>query len=134
MREVAASQDGERLIKLIVWQVPKSLNGLLRMYKYPWKYAKYRDDWGWVLKAAASPNERSALGQMAKSGKRMKVNISMQHTRLYDRDNLYGSVKPVVDSLVELGWLVGDSDKRVDLAVTQVKGQPDKTIILMELL
>lgn len=122
------------MIRLVIFQVPRSLNGLLRMYKYPWKYAKYRDDWAMLLKCAASPNERSALGQMAKAGKRVKVSIALQHTRLYDRDNLWGCVKPLVDSLVNLGWLAGDSDKDIDLAVTQVKGQPDKSIILMELL
>ena len=43
----------------------------------------------------------------------------LRHTK-QDQDNLGGSVKHVLDSLVTLGHLVDDGPKWIDLTVTEI--------------
>jgi len=122
------------LIELIVWDTPPSGNSLRRKYRNPHVYARLRDSWGWSLAAAASPNERSFLKGIPATGKRVRVIISVQHRQLLDPDNLYAAVKPILDSLVGLGWLRDDSEEHIELQAVQIKGEVAKTVIRMELI
>jgi hypothetical protein len=58
----------------------------------------------------------------------------VQHRQLFDRDNLFASVKPVLDSMVGLRWLKDDSEKEIQLEVVQSKGEPFKTTIRLEVI
>jgi len=56
--------------------------------------------------------------------RRVVVEIVLFCTRRYDRDNAYGSVKPILDALRHLGWVQNDSELWVDLDVsTQLVGR-----------
>ena len=118
----------------MIWLVPRSANLLRRKYRNPHAYARMRDEWSWNLMAAATLNERHALKQFPKTMKRTKIDIHVQHSRLFDRDNLWASVKPILDSMKNLHWITDDSDEEIELQVTQGKAQPDKTVIKLELL
>lgn len=126
------------MIELLIFQAPPSGNVLRRVYRSPYRYRQLRDEWGYMLKAAASPHERNLLRNLAlgcrKTEQRTKVSICVQHKRLYDRDNLWSGIKPIPDALVSLGWLVGDSEEEIDLSVTQEQGQVEKTIIRLEVI
>jgi hypothetical protein len=122
------------VIELCIFRSTNSANELRRKYRSPFTYAKLRDEWGWELFAAATLKQRTALKAMATSGKRIWIEITVQHTRLFDRDNLWSSVKPLLDSMVQLRWLAGDSEKHIDLLVVQSAGKPDKTRIRLEVM
>ena len=66
---------------------------------------------------------------------RMGVHIERRAPRELDLDNLYGGVKPILDAMVELGLLVDDRPRWLDLTVTQRKpdkGEPPHTIIVID--
>lgn len=50
--------------------------------------------------------------------RRVVVAIVLFCTRRYDRDNAYGSVKPILDALRHLGWIENDSERWIDLDVS----------------
>jgi hypothetical protein len=122
------------LIELVLFRSPNSANELRRKYRHPLVYAKLRDSWSWELFAAASLGERNMLKKMALSGQRVWIEIKVDHARLFDRDNLWAAAKPILDALVGLHFLAGDSDKHIDLLVVQEKGSVPKTRIRMEIL
>lgn len=58
------------------------------------------------------------------------------HKKLFDRDNLVGGVKPVLDAIKlapgRLGFIVDDSEEWIVLDVTQEKNLMALTTILIE--
>jgi len=52
-----------------------------------------------------------------------KIEIVYHQTHISDTDNMYGSVKPVVDGLVKAGVIIDDKPKYLDLTVTQRKAK-----------
>jgi hypothetical protein len=130
----AKTRELTRVIELCIFNVPPSANVLRRKYRNPHVYAKLRDSWGWILFATATLRERKELRDMGKGGKRVKVSVCVQHRQLFDRDNLFASVKPVLDSMVGLRWLKDDSEKEIQLEVVQSKGEPFKTTIRLEVI
>lgn len=62
----------------------------------------------------------SPEGKTPKLG-RPFVFIRQSRTRLLDPDNLYGSVKSLLDGLQEAGLIAGDSSAQIDLEVDQIK-------------
>lgn len=65
---------------------------------------------------------RSQLPEPPKSPScKMRVKITLCHSRLYDADNAYGSVKPVVDALRDWKLVVNDTAEWLDLEVLQSK-------------
>lgn len=46
--------------------------------------------------------------QLPRETERVRVRLTMYRRRLLDRDNLFGSAKPVFDALVKLGYAVDD--------------------------
>lgn len=53
--------------------------------------------------------------------KRRELYVIQYRRRPLDKDNLYGSVKPLVDGLKKAGLLVDDSEKWLDLHSLQVR-------------
>ena len=52
---------------------------------------------------------------------KVRLTITQHRKRELDRDNLYGSVKYCVDSLVRFGWAADDRSANMDLKVEQVR-------------
>lgn len=99
--------------------VPVSLNRLERMH---WAVRRrYNMDWYWKVKVYAQSwnnNEK----------RKATVKIHQIRARKLDKDNLYGSVKPILDGMK--GWLIhDDSTIYIDLTVTQETGKPVRTLI-----
>src|SRR5271165_1847725 len=63
----------------------------------------------------------SCPGREAQSPARPLVRITRRSTRLLDRDNLWGSVKPLLDSLRDSGLVAGDDEASIQLDVRQEK-------------
>lgn len=90
-------------------RVPLTLNKLLRAH---WAEKK-RDleSWkGWVLGVAGN---RRGFDQRA------RVKVTVYRARQQDPDNAVGSVKPLIDALNRLGWLVDDTTRWLDLEVEE---------------
>tara|TARA_Y100001963_G_scaffold6077_1_gene7833 strand:+ start:3109 stop:3414 length:306 start_codon:yes stop_codon:yes gene_type:complete len=51
---------------------------------------------------------------------RVALQVTMMRWNRQDKDNRYASVKPLVDAFKNLGWCVDDSDKWLDLSVSEV--------------
>jgi len=72
-----------------------------------------------------------------KAEKKRELFIIQYKHRLFDKDNLYGSVKILVDAIKKEGHLVDDSEKWVYLKVVQLQVKADQEekvqVILVEI-
>jgi hypothetical protein len=78
--------------------------------------------------------EGSLLGK-TQSGSRVIVSIERRSTRLLDPDNLYGSVKPLVDCLRAAKLIADDDSQSIELVVTQSRVKTRKeheTIVTLD--
>lgn len=73
--------------------------------------------------------DRAWLESLAKIGTKISLDIEITHPRVFDKDNLYGSTKGIVDALVNLHYLAGDDPSRLNLTVTQQAGRDKVTML-----
>jgi hypothetical protein len=121
----------DRSVTIVVPEVPVSANVLRRKYRHFAAYGRYRDGWKRTLWGLISGPDRAWLESEARLGKRKLLEASLLHQRLFDSDNATASLKPILDSLVSLGFLAGDSPKHLDLKVTQQKIRANETWIVI---
>jgi hypothetical protein len=100
---------------LEVPDIPPSPNVVKRKYRSPHAYKRLRDAWQVMLLASIGPHHRASLRELARRAGRMCVQIKLYHVGTYDDDNLAGSLKPVLDALVNIGFLAGDSPDKLNL-------------------
>jgi len=93
-------------------RVPLTLNQLLRSH---WA-ARGRDleSWKWHILGEAGNRHK-----LAKRG-RVRLRIVVYRAGLQDPDNAVGSVKPLVDALKRLGWMVDDTLEYLELEVVEL--------------
>jgi Holliday junction resolvase RusA-like endonuclease len=124
--------NGERSVRIVVLDIPPSGNVLRRKYRNRFAYAKLRDTWKRDLWYSVSGKERDWLLGMANAGQKMRVTISVAHKKLYDTDNLYSGVKPLLDALRAVGLLHDDSPEFCELLCSQEKINDKRTTITIE--
>jgi hypothetical protein len=77
-------------------------------------YSKIKQHWYWLileaLQASGKPRERL---------EKARVTIVRYGRNKLDRDNLYGSTKPIADALIVNGFIRDDSEDHIDLQVRQ---------------
>lgn len=99
------------ILQMNIPDVPPSLNELLRMH---WaKKIRLQAKWEgeiWV-----------AMPKRFDAAEKMRVRITLYHSRFYDKDNAYGAVKPIVDSLRKLDLIRDDTAEHLELEVEQAK-------------
>ena len=94
--------------------MPATLNQTLR-----WHWMKrHRYNEGWFVEFLGAAGRPSFIP----TG-RAKMNIKVYRSRFQDKDNMYGSVKPLVDAVKKLGWLVDDDPAHLDLKVEEIKSK-----------
>jgi Holliday junction resolvase RusA-like endonuclease len=98
-------------MKLDIQAVPPSLNKTLNMNR--WDRARLNLEWRMQIRAGYMPNGAAREKQ--------RVTITLWHSREYDRDNLFGAVKPVVDALKHWKLIVDDTKEWLELDVQQAK-------------
>lgn len=118
-----------RNLTITVPFTPPSANVLKRKYRNPHAYARLRDSWQHTIYYLIDAQTRMWLEAMAKLGKKMRVEITIQHKKLYDEDNAMAGCKPLLDSLVRLKLLADDNSAHLELSVTQEKINADSTRI-----
>ena len=92
-------------------QIPKTNNASLRSH---WG-ARQRETTRWrrlVRTCCGTPGYGMVQG-------RQRVTITVHRGRRQDKDNAYGSVKPIVDGLKRAGWVVDDAPEWIDLRVQE---------------
>lgn len=114
--------------ELNIPETPPSPNRYIRAH---WTvYQKIKQRWHWLVLEAIQP-----LGKPQSALPKARVTIVRYGIRKLDRDNLYGSVKPVVDSLRVHGFIEDDDEEHLDLRVRQesrLKGALPCTLIEIE--
>lgn len=105
--------------------VAPSANVLLRMH---WaKRKRLLDDWRLTILSVCKLDDRNMLRNWSSpddcSVAPWNVSITVCNSRVYDRDNLYASMKPVLDALVKERLIPGDSSKEIDLKVSWQKAK-----------
>ena len=102
-------------IHLSIPDVPVSPNGPKGYLRMHWaKRAKYNEAWAWKVRAAMGyPGILNQAPDMA------RVTIVQYRRKMLDTDNLWASVKPIVDGLEDWQLLVDDSPAHCALTVKQ---------------
>jgi len=100
--------------KWVFNRMPATLNQTLRWHFM--KRHKYNDGWYMEFMGAAGRPSRPVTGQA-------RLRITVYRSRFQDKDNMYGSVKPIVDAINKLGWLVDDNPEYLDLKVQEIKSK-----------
>ena len=93
-------------------RVPRSANRLLRSC---WQSVR-RDRRSWSRHVSAVCGTRRRRPK-----RKIHVAIIVYRQRRQDPDNAYASVKPLLDALVEAGWLADDSSEYLSLDVREVE-------------
>lgn len=84
-----------------------------------WHWAQRSRHTSEVLKATWATLGRC---HVPPTGKR-RVEVTLVGPRDLDPDNATAAVKPLLDAIRRLGWLVDDSPAHLDLVVTQERGK-----------
>ena len=120
------------MIFLTIPRIPKSPNRGRGVIGWSiWSSArKERDVWRAELAFAL----RTTFGFKGwnHNNRRRRVVITQYRKRLLDKDNLYTSVKRLVDAMRDLQFIKQDSERWVDLKALQEKSAEERTTILIE--
>ena len=115
------------MIRFEIPRVPPSPNELRRKYRNPHAYKRLREIWElevFVNAPKGLPKARppGPVRRFIPPEGKQVVRIHQRRKRLFDLDNmLYGSMKPVLDALVNVGLILDDSTQHIDLKATQGK-------------
>jgi hypothetical protein len=113
---------------LTISAIPPSPNILKRKYMNPHAYKRLREAWEQDLAhAVPGSRQRLELQRQAKAGK-MFVEVTIYHSKLYDPDNAMGALKPVLDAMVRIGFLAGDSGAHLQLLPVRQELCPRKDV------
>ena len=105
--------------------MPATLNQALR-----WHWMKrHRYNEGWYVRMIGEAG-RPTGDPVGKA----RLTINVYRSRFQDKDNMYGSVKPIVDAINKLGWIIDDDRKNLDLKVDEIKAKrkDQRTEIFLE--
>lgn len=99
-----------------VREVPPSPNVIKRKYRDPHVYKRLRQNWETLLSyAVRSSQERQHWQNTVKGGERIRLEVRLYHKKLYDADNLVGSMKVVIDALKNVGYIQDDDADHFEL-------------------
>ena len=73
-----------------------------------------------------------AAGRNGEPPEHASVRVDVYRKRLQDVDNLWGSVKPILDALKRTGWIKDDDRESITLHVEEHKAKEQKTTITVE--
>lgn len=111
-------------MRLDIPSVPPSPNRVLGKH---WSMkAGVKDEWVLLVRTQIIP---TPMMRFAKK----RVTITLHHSRSYDKDNLYASVKPVVDALKHWNLIWDDAPEFLDLTVDQEKCPHKKRHTVIEI-
>jgi len=130
----AESKNGHGFpITIEIPRAPVTLNRLLRMH---WTIRRKESEvWGAELHAwicdRTHCQEKKMLLAKTELMQKMRVEIEVHHSRLFDEDNLWGATKAIRDAMQREKMIYKDDPEFLTGAVTQVKSarREQKTLI-----
>lgn len=116
---------------ITVYACPPSPNELRRKYKDWRAYKKLRAAWEHDLYYGVDgAHRREQWKRVVQGNVKIELSATLYHKKLYDPDNLVGAMKPVIDAMVNIGYLKGDSAEQIEIKqIDQVISNDLKTII-----
>lgn len=109
-------------MKFIVPMVAPGINQIRDMHFRVYK--RTRDTWKRTMFAL--------IGRQKRPVGKVRIEVHVEHSRLYDPDNLAGCAKIPLDCLVQLGVIPNDKEENLTLSVTQSKSKEKQTTISIE--
>ena len=98
-------------LHIIIPEIPPTNNQLLRLH---WRdRSRLNKTWYWLIKESLMNNDFDP--KSIKFEDKRTVKIVVYRKQISDIDNLYGGIKPVVDSLVKNDLLIDDGPKYCNL-------------------
>lgn len=101
-----------------------------------WRYAKERDEWGWLVRLAiALALRESPKYRRSRPSSKRRVTITRAYAgrcQEIDRDNLVSGCKTLIDALVREGVVHDDGAEWLELHVQQDRGEKNETRVLVE--
>ena len=117
-------------MKLTIPRIPPSPNGTSGYLRLHWA-SRRKDKATWKAEIElALRSSGPAMLELART--KVRVTVHQVRGRKLDRDNLWASVKNIVDAIVLCGLAVDDDDRWMDLHVTQETGKEHRTEITVE--
>ena len=124
-------EDELSRITISVPRVPPSINKRIRMNH--WAYTTLRDAWKTDIYHLMGVKNKAVLNAWRQlreeSGQKTPVIVRIEHKKMYDPDAVYGAAKTPIDCLVRLGYIRDDSEKYLELVVTQERSNTPQTVI-----
>ena len=118
-------------VTIVIQDVPPSANVLKRKFRHPMAYKRLRDGWQRMIWAMVQGSDRQWLIAMCDLGKKMRVDITFNHMKLDDPDNLPYRGKILLDCLRNLEFLRNDDPAHIELHVAQTAIRDKETWIVI---
>lgn len=109
-------------MKIIVPMIAPGMNQIRDMHHF--EYKRTREAWQRTIYAL--------IGRQKRPVGKVRIEVHVEHSRLYDPDNLVGCAKIPLDCLVQLGVIPNDKEENLTLSVTQSKSKEKQTTISIE--
>lgn len=119
-------------VKITVPRSTESNNELKRKYRNQHVYRKLRESWQRDIYILTKKQDVRDLRAHVDLQTRVKVSIHTLRSKLLDRDNLFGGIKPCLDAIKNLGFIVDDREEFCLLDVTQERNPGKFTFITIE--
>jgi hypothetical protein len=117
-------------MRLEISKAPPSANELRRKYRTVFAYRDLRMAWEKDLTFCTSGAvETIAFKSQAAKNKRLSLVIHVYRRRELDFDNMVAGCKPIIDALVNIGYLGGDSSERLHCEIKQASPFKPRTVI-----
>lgn len=119
---------GEDVIS-VSFEVPRIPVTINRLSREHWsKRVLHRKTWMLEIRAALGTGRKyQELRAWAECGDKVRVEVHVIHTKEFDPDNLYSAAKIPMDAMKGIGCLADDTNKHVELVVTQAIGKEKVT-------
>lgn len=108
----------------VIIDVPYSPCSLNQLYGRHWTYGmKEKKLWMDYLFKLTQPIQRGLLMNWGREKRKVRVDIAIYHSRMFDRANLFGACKPIEDAIVKLEWAHDDRDAYMNTSIKQFKSK-----------
>lgn len=112
--------------------LPPSPNVMRRKYRNPHAYMRLRKQWEHTLAYSMRGSFDRDRWKRTAAGAKVRLDVRLYHKRLYDADNLTGSLKVVIDALVNVGYIANDDAAHFELGeVEQIVSDEIATVLYL---
>lgn len=109
--------------RMVIPDIPRSPNGPRGLLRMHWAARnRYFKLWHTYIRAAIDNSHKPCKCKM-------RVSIAQMRKRLLDKDNMFASVKPILDALTHWKLIKDDSAEWIELDCRQVVGKEKMTVI-----